>query len=291
MSGAVWRDTRIVGKARVRVLAAVALLSVACSSGVAGSLAPGELRPAAREDPAASAPPANTVPAADPSVIRVPRPSVPPGPRRVGIQAGHWLTQEVPPELSRLEDKTGTSAAGIAEWQVNLDIANRVAARLRARGLAVDVLPTTVPTGYLADVFISLHCDGSLDPTPRGYKAAHSTRRGPYEGVLLTSVLEEYGAVTGLPRDSAVTRGMLGYYAFNWRRFTATVAPHTPAVILEMGFLTSPHDRALLVGKPDLVAEGVTRGILRFLDEVPAGKAFAEDLVLPAFRAPPSPRP
>jgi hypothetical protein len=230
--------------------------------------------------------PAQAAPTANPGLIRVPRPVVPAGPRRVGIQAGHWLTAEVPDELSRLENMTGTSAAGIAEWQVNLDIANRVARRLRERGLQVDVLPTTVPAGYLADVFISLHCDGSHDSGPRGYKAAHSTRRGPYEDALLKAVIEEYGTVTGLPRDTAITRGMTGYYAFNWRRYTASVAPHTPAAILEMGFLTSPVDRSLLVGRPELVADGITRGIVRFLDEVPAEKLFAEDLYVPAFRAP-----
>jgi N-acetylmuramoyl-L-alanine amidase len=222
-------------------------------------------------------------------VIRVRRPAVPPGPRRIGIQAGHWLTHEAPAELSLLHSRTGTSAAGVAEWRLNLEVAERVASALRARGFAADVLPTTVPAGYLADAFVSLHADGSRDPNPRGYKAAHSTRRGPYETTLVKAIVEEYGAVTGLPLDWRVTRGMTGYYAFNWRLFTATVAPHTPAAILEMGFLTSPADRAVLVGRPDVVSEGIVRGIIRFLDEVPAGKAFAEDIVAPAFRSPATP--
>jgi hypothetical protein len=269
---------------RLAVVLLVALLS-ACSE-------PAWQRPVgAVQEPEAqpSSAPIETAPTANPGLIRVPRPSVPPGPRRIGLQAGHWLTDEVPDELRRLEEMTGTSAAGVAEWQVNLDIANRVATALRTRGFVVDVLPTTIPAGYLADVFISLHCDGSHDPGARGYKAAHSTRRGPYEDALLNAIVEEYGAATGLPRDSAITRGMLGYYAFNWRRYTASVAPHTPAAILEMGFLTSPVDRTLLVGRPQLVADGITRAILRFLGEVPAEKLFAEDLMVPAFRAPPRP--
>lgn len=104
--------------------------------------------------------------------------------------------------------------------------------------------------------------------------------------------MDEYGRATGLPVDPMVTRNMLGYYAFSWSRFQSTVAPHTPAAILEMGFLTNATDRGLLLGRQDVVAGGVANGILRFLDEVPAGAAFADDLILPPslnFRPQPTP--
>jgi hypothetical protein len=85
---------------------------------------------------------------------------------------------------------------------------------------------------------------------------------------------------------------MTGYYAFNSRRYCHAVAPGVPSAILEMGFLTSAADRALLLGNPDVVALGVARGILRFLDEVPAGAPFAEDLLVPPFvRFRPTPSP
>lgn len=245
----------------------------------------------AAESELGSPAPYAAAPAPAPGVVRVPRPAVPAGPRRIGLQAGHWRTDEVPAELRRLEELTGTSAAGYTEVGVNLDIAERAAVKLRARGFVVDVLAATVPAGYLADVFISLHCDGSLEAGPRGFKVAHSMRRGPYEDALVKAIVEEYGKVTGLPVDRNVTRGMTGYYAFNWLRYQATVAPHTPAAILEMGFLTSPADRALLTGKADLVAEAITRAILRFLDEVPQGAAFAQDLVVPAPRSRPTSTP
>jgi hypothetical protein len=225
--------------------------------------------------------------------VRVPRPAIPPGPRRIGIQAGHWLTAEVPEELRRLEHSTGTAGGGVLEVQVNLDVAQRVAALLRARGFQVDVLPTTIPHNYLADVFLALHADGSPDPGARGFKAAHGSRRGPYEGQLVQAVTEEYRRVTGLPVDPIVSRNMRGYYAFSWSRLQAAAAPHTPAAILEMGFMTNAADRALLVGRPDVVAEAIASGLLRFLDEVPAGMAFAEDLILPPLppRATPTPTP
>ncbi|HVG98741.1 MAG TPA: N-acetylmuramoyl-L-alanine amidase [Chloroflexota bacterium] len=224
--------------------------------------------------------------------VRVPRPAVPPGPRRIGLQAGHWRTSEVPEELRRLQGSVGTAGGGVPEWQLNLDVANRVAAILRGHGYEVDVLPTTIPTGYLADVFVALHADGSPDGNARGFKAAHGNRRGPYEGRLVQVMMDEYGRATGLPVDPMVTRNMLGYYAFSWSRFQSTVAPHTPAAILEMGFLTNATDRGLLLGRQDVVAGGVANGILRFLDEVPAGAAFADDLILPPslnFRPQPTP--
>ena len=219
--------------------------------------------------------------------IRVPRPAISAGPRRIGLQAGHLHTEEVPAELRRLEHATGTSWGSVAEWQVNLDIAGRVAAILRGRGYLVDVLPTVIPTGYLADVFVALHADGDTSGLARGYKAAHGARRGPYEDQLVRDLVAEYGRATGLPLDPQVSRNMLGYYAFSWTRFLSSVAPHTPAAILEMGFLTNAADRTMLLGRTDLVADGVAAGLLRFLDEVPAGAAFAEDLLvapLPAAR-------
>ncbi len=237
-------------------------------------------------------PPAPLVTARPP--IRIPKPVIPAGPRRVGIQVGHWRNDELPDELRRIESQTGTSGGGVYEWQLNLDVANRVAALLRGHGYAVDILPAVVPPGYLADAFISLHADGDPGGGSRGYKAAQGSRRGPYEGQLVRSLVEEYGRATGLPHDEdGVTRNMLGYYAFAWSRFQHTVAAHTPSAILEMGFLTSAADRTVLLQRTDAVATGIANGVLRFLEEVPAGAAFAEDLVVPATqpRSPGQPAP
>jgi len=214
--------------------------------------------------------------------VRIPKPAVPDGPRRVGLQAGHWRTGELPPELRRLEPQTGTSWGGYAEWQLNLDIANRVAAILRGQGFVVDVLPTLMPESYLADAFVALHADGDPNGVARGFKAAHGSRRGPYEDTLVQDIVDEYGAVTGLPHDEGgISRNMLSYYAFSYSRFPWAAAAHTPSAILEMGFMTSAADRVLLLQRPEVVARGVANGVLRFLEEVPGGMAFAEDIVLP----------
>jgi N-acetylmuramoyl-L-alanine amidase len=225
-----------------------------------------------------------------PGYVRIVPPKVPDGPRRVGIQAGHWMTENVPPELQKLEDQTGASWEGINEVDINLDIAQLVATLLRSKGLAVDVLPTTIPAGYVADAVVALHADSDGVGENSGFKMAHSTRRSPYEDQLLNDVKDEYAAATGLDYDPThVTRSMTNYYLFSWNRFRSSTSPFTPSVILEMGYLSNDGDRALMTDQADVVATGIANGILRFLGEVPSTSIFGKDLVLPPTRAFPIP--
>jgi N-acetylmuramoyl-L-alanine amidase len=64
----------------------------------------------------------------------------------VGLQAGHWLNEEKPAELGRLQP--GATGGGKQEWEVNLAIVERTKALLEAAGVEVDLLPTTVPMRY-----------------------------------------------------------------------------------------------------------------------------------------------
>ncbi|MBI4321547.1 MAG: N-acetylmuramoyl-L-alanine amidase [Chloroflexi bacterium] len=200
-------------------------------------------------------------------VMVAPARDVPPPVRRVGVQAGHWRSAELPDELGRLRGSTGTSGGGVAEWQLNLDIARRVASLLEAEGLEVDLLPATIPPGYQADAFVALHADGDVTGGMSGFKLAapRVSAIADLDEALLVAIREEYQAATRLRLDYSVSRNMTGYYAFTFRRFKHAIAPTTPAVILEMGFLTNASDRLTLLGKPDLVAEGIARGILRFI--------------------------
>lgn len=187
------------------------------------------------------------------------------GPPRVGLQAGHWRAGELPDELAAFRPSTGASAGGVNEVDVNLDIARRVAARLRQRGVLVDVLPATVLPGYEADAFISLHADGSPDSRVRGYKAATPYRESPESRRLLEALVASYGSATRLPWDPNITRNMRGYYAFANRSREHAIDSSTPAVILEMGFISNPGDRALLTKRPELVARAIADGVLRYL--------------------------
>jgi N-acetylmuramoyl-L-alanine amidase len=212
-----------------------------------------------------------------------------PQPPRVGIQVGHWKTEELPEELARLRTSSGAYAGGVWEWELNYDIARRVEALLSAEGVTVDVLPATVPPGYLADAFVALHADGVSGGAARGYKLATPWRSSRAAQALHDALVAEYGAATGLERDGNITRNMRGYYAFSYRRHEHAVNRLTPAVIVEMGFLTSAADREILLGQPERVAQGVANGVLRYLRERdPADTAALEPPEFPQLQAGPA---
>lgn len=182
----------------------------------------------------------------------------------VAIQAGHWKAAELPEPLARLRTSTGANGGGRNEAQVTLDIAQRVATLLRAKGLTVEVLPATVPTGYQADLFISLHADGSASTSARGYKVSTRWRSevAALDALLVQSVEAGYDRVTGMPQNGSITRAMRGYYAYStYRGEEYRLGGETPAAILEMGFMSNAADRAMMFNKPDLLARGVVAGI------------------------------
>jgi len=194
----------------------------------------------------------------------------PPGPKRVGLQAGHWLTEQVPPELGRLQG--GASGGGKSEWEVNLDVARRTAALLEADGIQVDVLPSTVPTHYQANAFLALHADGDPSGQVRGFKVARPgfSSVPDLDDRFVDTLNQVYGAATDLPRDDEhISLRMRYYYAFNSRRYCHAVMPGVPQAIIEMAYLTSPVDRQWLIGDPDRLARGLASGIETFLTSLP----------------------
>ncbi len=194
----------------------------------------------------------------------------PPGPKRVGLQAGHWLTDEVPPELGRLQ--AGSVGGGKQEWQVNLDVAQRTAALLESTGVQVDVLPSTIPPRYRANAFVALHADGDAAGQARGFKVARPgfSSLSDVDDRLVDTLNQVYAADTELPRDDEhISLRMRYYYAFNSRRYCHAVAPGVPQAIIEMGYLTSATDRQSLIGNPDRLARGVADGIQTFLATLP----------------------
>ncbi len=206
--------------------------------------------------------PAAAAPAAAPTQLPARQ-----GPPRVGLQVGHWKSNELPDELARLRTSTGARAGNITEAQVNLDVAQRVAKLLESVGVQVDILPATVPQSYDADAFIAIHSDGSSNTKARGFKLATPWRASRASILLMDVMTEEYGRATGLPPGGAPTINMRGYYAFTTRRQPHAIAPTTPAVIIELAFLTNATDRWYLTTQQDNLAVGVANGIIRYLNE------------------------
>lgn len=191
--------------------------------------------------------------------------NLPDQPKRVGLQVGHWKAHEAPDELQGLRDNTGTSGGGLAEWEVVMAIAKHTKTKLEANGLSVDLLPTTIPIDYCADVFVSVHADGSTDNSITGYKISSWRRDQTGKADELVSSLKAAYETVGLAYDDNITRNMLGYYAFNSRRYEHAIHPETPGAIIETGFLTNPTDAELLINQPELPAEAIADGIIKFL--------------------------
>ncbi|MCC6174473.1 MAG: N-acetylmuramoyl-L-alanine amidase [Chloroflexi bacterium] len=286
------------------LLASVVMLALLLPTGLAATVAlanvPSEppvltAEPVARVTLAGTAALAGVVaegPVAEPACVRDPQPPLPSpgtpgaggfwaryreplppaevfnpvGRKRVGLQAGHWRIEEMPQELIGVGP--GAVGGGKAEWEVNLEIAQRAADLLRAADVDVDLLPATIPVDYQAHAFVSIHADGDASGQMRGYKLGRAVWSATPEADdrLMADVAESYGEQTLLPIDPVgPSRRMTAYYAFNSRRYCHAIAPGTPSMILETGFLTSAADRQVLIGDPEASARGLAHGLLRFL--------------------------
>jgi hypothetical protein len=191
----------------------------------------------------------------------------PEGPAKVALQVGHWKNEELPEELSRLIGNTGAEAAGHQEADVNLAIAEQTKKILESKGIAVEILPATVPPRYYADAFVAIHADGNEDTSRSGYKSSPPWRDFSGDSAKLNQfIATEYEKATEMEFDDNITRNMRGYYAFSFWRYTHSVHPMTPSVILETGYLTSYKDRQTIVNKPEMSAQGLANGIIAFLE-------------------------
>ncbi len=188
-------------------------------------------------------------------------------PWRVGIQAGHWQIDELPPELARLRTDTGASYGSLQEVDVNLGIARRLAYDLTLAGITADLLPATVPPEYQADAFVAIHADGG-GARERGFKVSAPWRASQASRLLRDAIQSAYGELSGIPMDRyGVTYNMRGYYSFSWFRFEHAVAPSTPSAIIETGYLTSRQDRGVIVDDPETPARAIAAGIILYLSQ------------------------
>ncbi len=104
-----------------------------------------------------------------------------------------------------------------------------------------------------ADLFLSLHCNASVDPTASGSEAL-VFQRGGTAYTIAEILLETLTDATGLRNRGVLIRP--GLYVL---RRTAM-----PAVLLELGFITNPSDAILLRDNPLLFAQGIYNGLVRY---------------------------
>ncbi len=188
------------------------------------------------------------------------------GPPRVGLQVGHAGAAGQPAELAHLRGNTGGFAGELSELSVNRSVALALKRTLEAQGVTVDLLSATPPVDYRADLLLALHADSVSDATRTGYKSAYfQPPRSGLEPELKRLIDEGYLRVTGLSDDTQnTTDAMRRYYAFNFRKYRYSAHPATPALIVELGYLSNPADAALL-REPDVLAGALAGGVVRFL--------------------------
>lgn len=196
---------------------------------------------------------ATLTPTRIPTATRVPPSPTPTRPpKRVGLVAGHWGY-----------DSGAVCPDGLTEVEINLAVAQSVKALLEDQGYAVDLLEEfdAALEGYMADALVSIHADSCNIPEASGFKVAsvlHSALPEE-EDRLVKCLREEYQEATGLSFHAhSITYDMTEYHAFY------EIAPQTPAAIIETGFMAA--DRQILLEQQDKVAQGITNGIVRFLE-------------------------
>jgi len=193
-------------------------------------------------------------PQAAPNTVNTPQPQL-----RIGIVAGHNGNDSG----AVCVDENGE--VDLKEADVNLEIANLVQKSLEAQGIQVDLLNEfdTRLNGYRAVALVSIHNDSCeyVNDQATGFKVASSleTRDVNRAQRLTACLVDRYERTTGLTfHEGSITGDMREYHAFS------EIDPNTITAIIETGFLYL--DRKILTNETARIAEGVTQGILCFIN-------------------------
>ena len=171
----------------------------------------------------------------------------------VGIVAGHYGN-----------DSGSVCSDGLKEVDINLAVASLVQKKLAEKGIKSEILREFDPklANYKANLLLSIHADSCdfINNEATGFKvaAALSNPHPEKSARLVLCLRKKYAQTTGLALHNSVTSDMQDYHAFN------EISPDTVAAIIEVGFLNL--DRQILTQKQDLVAQGITSGLLCYLN-------------------------
>jgi len=183
--------------------------------------------------------------------------------RRIGIVSGHRGPQNDPGAVC-------TDAAGdvtLKEADITFNVSQLVVRDLKAVGYTVDLLDEFDPrlNGYKADAFLSIHANTCQDwpdgEIVSGFLVSSSASRNTVRGednALVNCLDEHYAQASGLEHREYATEDMTDYHSFR------EIDPLTPAAVIELGFLRA--DGAILTGRPDELARGISDGILCYLE-------------------------
>lgn len=167
-------------------------------------------------------------------------------------------------------DPGAIGPSGLMEKDVNLDIALKVFELLKARGYEVKLTRkddtfislkerVEIANDLEALLYISIHANASNSKYSEGTETFIAPDKVT-NSLLLANLLQEE-LLNGIKRfDRGVKKDNL--YVIKYTRM--------PAVLVEVAFISNPHEEALLEG--DLfrrkAAEAITNGIIKYLDKI-----------------------
>ncbi|MBE2182879.1 MAG: N-acetylmuramoyl-L-alanine amidase [Anaerolineae bacterium] len=176
--------------------------------------------------------------------------------RRIGIVSGHRGPQNDPGAIC---------PDGLTEAEINFNVAQQVVQGLQSRGYTVDLLDEFDPRldGYQATALVSIHSNTcqSFGEVVSGFLVASAAARAGSGGTdeqLVDCLAQHYAVASGLERRTGVTVDMTDYHTFR------EINRQTTAAIIELGFMLA--DRDVLTSRPDALANGITDGILCYLE-------------------------
>jgi len=177
-------------------------------------------------------------------------------------------------------DDPGTVHRGAKEKDITLDYLKALDVGLREKGYIARTTRlhdrtlqlgdrASVANGYDTDIFISLHCDSYVTERPHGCHIFHyfgSEKGKKLAEAIFPKIYEVYK--TEADRESKWSK-------IREANFTVLSDTKMPSILIEMGFLSNPLDRDLLLS--DKYKQGFVDAVVKGLDKYFGAKKITKE--------------